>query len=251
MMEDFKNIVDPDEPPTVELDIDFLMDELSARLPKKAQPAKGVTKPEQAHIPIDYWPSHGYSARKPTVTPVLPRGLEEESSFNFVRMGGSDVINLHRHARTPQLPSHTRHTRRNKPKMETPQQFISWKYFGETDGRCGCLSAKVRADAPTSAVGKTLSQVPKTQPRIRLSTEQKRKPKAATELRKKRSNTSLFERSLHREPEEEMTLRTFPVDDNVSLGSVRDDEDPEIEAYIECKGKLIPLRSSSMNRNRF
>ena len=217
----FANIVSQGPEADPELDTDFLQRELHARVPVRPRPTPGIAVPETAPPAMGPFPCHCYSSPYPHVVPTE----DDSAPYNVVRMGSDHVRLGVKPGRTPQLPYRTRAISATSSVRRAPppqRELVSWRYFGETDGVCGCFAA--RGDA------RTFSRAAALQARAKLVRETEEKP------RRRRPRSTLFERSLTRP--EQNALPVFACTD------LREDE----VSYLEGGGRIIPLKSSTLPR---
>lgn len=217
----FANILSQGPELDPELDPDFIQRELRARVPVRPRPTAGIAVPETAPVAMGPFPPHCYASPYPPVTPAE----EDNASYSVVRMGSDNVRLSVKPGRTPQLPYRTRALSATSSARRAPppqRELVSWRYFGDTDGVCGCFAA--RGDA------RTFSRAAALQARAKLVRETEEKP------RRKRAQTTLFERSLTRR--QDCDLPVFACKD------LREDE----VSYLEGGGRRILLKSSTLPR---
>lgn len=218
----FANILAQGPEADPELDPEFLRRELRARVPVPPRPSAGIAVPDPVPPAMGPFPPHCYTSPFQTIEPTE---YDDSAPYSVVRMG-ADSVRMHaRPARTPPLPYRTRALSGTSSIRRAPppqRELVSWRYFGETDGVCGCFAA--RGDA------KTFSRAAALHSRARLVREREERP------RRKRPQTTLFERSLTRRQDSDLPVFTCT--------DLREDE----VAYLEGGGRRIPLKSSTLPR---
>ena len=235
MTESFANIVSQRALTAPEIDKAFLSREISSRIPGPKRPTPGISLPEQAQPVKDYWKCHGYlSPARNTNFNINNYRYEDHSQKKpaLFRMGAQrNPPRTRRAPKTPPSPHSIRPCGAKTSTADPPQQFVSWKYFGYTDGICGCFSATAPRSNPQA-----IANAPEVQAHARLVPERKR-PRKPRKLSP--NNHRLFASSLTSRPNEPFQF---------SMPSQSDLTD-QTQLFLETNdGRTIPLKSSSILR---
>lgn len=122
-------------------------------------------------------------------------------------------------------------------------KYYSWKYFGDTDNICGCYTAKVPSSFSDKRLPqKTISNLPNGSNQIDQITRLKYPQK--THTTKARSHLNLYERSI-KPVKDQLPLPEFVLTDEENH-EFDDYIDSEVDSYIQYRGKMLPLKPSTL-----
>ncbi|OHS94480.1 hypothetical protein TRFO_11101 [Tritrichomonas foetus] len=259
----FFSVIPKTEKSPQDFDPDFIFNELNNRVAPFEPEQPGFCLPQQAKLERDYWNSYAYTSNKPSSRPASPfitcdMGDDYERKFTYVRMGDTQPHFVKKYARTPDLPPQTRKpsspeknphfnerqsrvTTRNM-KIEKPvEEYVSWKYFGDTDNICGCYTAKIPIKMKNEMNSRHISRLPNGTNKLKIK-----------KVNQKTTNRNLprrdlFELSIKRPPPKpELRDIIRSTEENHDFDEYLDEE---TETYMEYRGKMMPLKYSSINRS--
>ena len=243
----------PEAKKEIELEPDFLMDQLLKRIPVPAKKKAGIDLPEPAPLQRTYWDAHAYSsmprrAPRSIICDDIIQGESDKSKefdITYVRMGSPKPLDVRKYARTPDLPPQTRKCYMTPKRENKTEEYVSWKYFGDTDNICGCYTAKIPLKMKEQVGTRRINHLPNG--RNKLKKIQNR-PKTATSKARSYTpnNLDLFQRSIKRPPPKP-DLREI-IRTNEELSEFDEYLDEQTESFIEYKGKMIPLKKSCLAR---
>jgi hypothetical protein len=120
---------------------------------------------------------------------------------------------------------------------------VSWKYFGYTDGVCGCYTARVDAREPTAVKSRRVAGFPHSQATATISACRKTSPRSNGV--KQQCFEELFRRGVKvSDDDQKPDLSAF--NPSTRIGNVDFREDDDVETFLAVRGKLYPLHSSSL-----
>ena len=194
----------------------------------------------------------------------------KKKTMNVVQIGDFSAHLVHHSAYTPELSIRTRSTRssQRKPYSTPSQNYISFKYIGESNNQFGVFTAKINNECPNYLKSQAVATLPQMMEnnsekltsthktnkisksessKSEISKPRTTKPKTTKSKKKKDSSSniyhSLFLRSIH-QPAPQKQPREIQYNNDIEWATQTEIDDTE--TYLEADGQLIPLKSSSL-----